>query len=435
MNTTLLLVLAVVFSFAAGHRLSRFLSRFVTLTGAEYLLVGALIGPQMPLHLVSEAALAELEPLVSLLVGLLAFVLGIRAHGVLRRTDAALAGLVTSVGVLLVVLATALVVFALVLPVDEAAGDFVWSAVLLRARGYVLELHVPSEHLYLALGLAASASACSAATITSARKLLGVEGPLGELLGRIATIGQIVAVLTLGFTLAAGRATDAARRLSIGFTEWAVASIGLGVVCGLLFSLFIGRERDGKRIFIASVGAVTFASGIGLALGVSSMFVNLLAGITVAATSQHADRLHAELDRLEHPLFVLVMIFGGATWIPVHGALWLLPIGYAAVRWLALRVAARFAATQLVEPPVRVARFGHGLLAQGTLAVAIGINFSSRFPEQAPVLLSTVLLGTLISDLFSVRALRSVLLDAGEASGPVDAPRSSSRPSDAEART
>lgn len=435
MNTTILLVLVVVFSFAAGHRLARLLSRFVTLSGAEYLLVGVLIGPQLPLRIVSEAALAQLEPVLSLIVGLVAFVLGIRAHSVLRRAETALAGLTTSVGVMLVVLASALLLFSQVLHVDEATEDFVLNLALFRAYGYVFELHVPSEHLYLGLGIAASAAACSASTITSARKILGARGPVGDVLERMAIIGQIVAIVTLGCTLAAGRATDVTRQLSIGFTEWVVASVGLGIVCGLLFSLFIGREKDAKRIFVASVGAVTFAAGIGLALGVSSMFVNLLAGVTVAATSPHAERIREELDRLEHPVFVLVMIFGGATWVPVHGVLWLMPVGYAVIRWLALLASARLAVRQIVEPKITIARFGQGLLAQGTLAVAIGISFAERFPERAAVLLTTVLLGTLVSDLFSVRALRSVLLDAGEANVISEAPQASSRPGDAEARS
>jgi len=46
--------------------------------------------------------------------------------------------------------------------------------------------------------------------------------------------------------------------------------------------------------------------------------------------------------------------------------------------------------------------------------VAIGMNFAIRFPEFASLILTTVLVGTLLSDLFSMRSLRALLADAGE---------------------
>jgi hypothetical protein len=68
----------------------------------------------------------------------------------------------------------------------------------------------------------------------------------------------------------------------------------------------------------------------------------------------------------------------------------------------------------LLEDRLATRRLGNGLLSQGTLAVAIGVNFAQRFPTFASLILTTVLVGTLLSDLFSARALRSLLADAGE---------------------
>jgi len=186
-------------------------------------------------------------------------------------------------------------------------------------------------------------------------------------------------------------------------------------VCGLLFSLFIGRESDPTRLFLAAIGCVTFASGIGSALGISPLFVNLIAGVVVAATSPHAERLREELGRLRHPLFVLVMIFAGAMWMPVDGRLWLFPAVVIAVRFVARRAFTALSARLLLETALDVSRPGSGLLGQGTLAVAIGVNYAQRAPEQAPVVLTTILCATLLFDALSVRWIRRVLLDAGEA--------------------
>ena len=46
---------------------------------------------------------------------------------------------------------------------------------------------------------------------------------------------------------------------------WAAVTTGAGILIGLLFNLFIGRERDEMRIYVAALGTVTFASGAGAA--------------------------------------------------------------------------------------------------------------------------------------------------------------------------
>jgi Kef-type K+ transport system membrane component KefB len=240
-------------------------------------------------------------------------------------------------------------------------------------------------------------------------------------------VSQIVAVVVLGLVLATARATDAASRFSMSVTEWGLAATAGGVVCGLLFGLFIGRESDASKIFLATIGLVTFASGLASALGISSLFVNLVAGLTVSLISPHAPRLQQELDRLQHVLFVLLMIFAGALWVPVRGALWLLPLLYVAVRFVARRLATAAAVFSFAAEPPAARRLGNGLLGQGSLALAVAVEYSLRLPAHAPLVLTTVLIGALLSDLWSLRALRTVLADAGEL-GPAPGAGDSAKP-------
>ncbi|MEM9493501.1 MAG: hypothetical protein AAGC55_30410, partial [Myxococcota bacterium] len=246
------------------------------------------------------------------------------------------------------------------------------------------------------------------------RQRYGAHGPVAEYLSITAIISQLSAVTVVGVVLAVMRATGQSEASNIGIAEWELLAIACGVVCGLLFSLFIGAESDVRRLFLASVAAMIFAAGIGMALKVSPLFVTLIAGITVALISPHEQRLRTELTRLEHPLFVLIMIFGGAMWVPVSGWLWLFPAVYLVVRYVALRVATRVASGALVRPPIRTRRLGNGMLAQGVLAVAIGVDVSQAWPEYGQIVLTTAIVGTLLSELWSVRALRTVLADAGE---------------------
>ena len=53
--------------------------------------------------------------------------------------------------------------------------------------------------------------------------------------------------------------------------------------------------------------------------------------------------------------------------------------------------------------------------------MAIALSVAQRFPERAPLVLTTVLVGVLASELFSHRLLRAVLVDSGESRISVDA--------------
>jgi Kef-type K+ transport system membrane component KefB len=413
MNVTLLLVLLVVFSYGVGHLVARYASRFLVFSGAEYLLVGVLIGPQIAPRLLSADALARLQPLVSLLLGLVGFSFGVSASRDLRRFRPAMAGVVSALAVVVLVCIALTALAVWIVPVDEADASFVLRRTLVVSRGWVVELYASSEHLWLGLGLGTAAAVGSTVSLELTMRHLRARGSLLDFLRVCAAASQITAVVVLGLSLAAARGADSAGKLGIGVTQWALAAAGAGIVCGLLFSLFIGRESDAPRIFLATIGCVIFASGIGSALGISPLFVNLVAGVVVAATSPHSGRLREELSRLRHPLFVMLTIFAGAMWIPASGWFWLFPAVYIAVRYVARRSLTALAA-RLFVPALSASRPGLGLLGQGMLALAIGINYAQRHPEHAALVLTTVIVATLLFDGLAVRWLRRVLLDAGE---------------------
>jgi len=194
-------------------------------------------------------------------------------------------------------------------------------------------------------------------------------------------------------------------------------ALAASVVCGLLFTLFIGRENDPSRVFLASIGAVTFAAGLGASLGIAPLFITLVAGMTVAATSPHAEALGEQLERLRHPLFVMVLLLCGAHWTPAQPILWTLVPLLVLLRYALFTFTAGGLLRNVPETPLRVPRVASGLLAQGTLAPAMALNFALIFPEMGSIVLTVVLAGTLINDLWSLRGLERLLVDVGE--GPV----------------
>jgi hypothetical protein len=406
-------VVIVAFSFAIARWINRYAERYVVLSGAEYLLVGALLGPLVPPRLLTQQALDALQPFVSLLMGLLGFLVGLRGPLALRGGPGSTVGVLSSVFVLASVAGAMLLGLDLLgVAAPEEAKAVAWT--VFRGFGVVVEVHTYDAHLWLSLAVGASAVVAASGVIQRTRDQLGGKGPTGELLTTLADTSQWVAVIALGVVLAVARGTTATGALGTDLTTWAVAASLLGASCGLLFSMFIGRESDPQRVFLAGVGAVIFASGIGAALGVSPLFVNWIVGVTVALTSAHAEAVAQAMERVQHPLFVLIMIFAGAMWEPVHGALWLLPGIYLLSRVLSRALfVPLFARALLTVPRVRLS---NALWSQGTLAVAVAINFSQRYPELSRIALSTVLIGVLASELFSHRLLRAVLVDSGESS-------------------
>lgn len=412
MSTPVLLVVMVAFSFAVARLLQRWVSRYAVLSGAEYLLVGVLVGPVVAPQLITDEIMHQIQPLVSLLLGLIGFTVGMRASRVGAGGPAVTVGALSSVGVVLCVGALFIVVGDLlgVRPGHELPH---YRIALFALGPWQLGLELSDAQLWLGLAVGGSAAIASPTVIERVSAQLQVRGPSSALLSTLAETSQWVGVLALGTALALARARDPLGDAGLGLGEWALLGLLFGVLCGVLFSFFIGREQDPQRLFLATVGGVIFASGVGTALQISPLFVTLIAGVTVSLTSAHADSVRHEIDRLTHPLFVMTMLLAGAMWRPPeHPWLWLLPFVFAFTRLFGRALFLGVFGPVLIETPPRIAQ---GLLAQGTASIAVALDFSQRFPNFAPLVLSTVLGAALVNEIFSHRALRAVMLDMGEA--------------------
>ncbi|EDM80017.1 hypothetical protein PPSIR1_20359 [Plesiocystis pacifica SIR-1] len=412
MNTTLVLVALLVFAFAVSRLLHRYAERVAMVSGIEYAVVGALIGPQAPHGLVGPEMLEALDLLITLMLGLLGFMIGLHARQAMRRFEHFLAGSLSGLIVCGVVAAACLGLFQWIEPSHLADPDPLIVVPVFADDSHLYELWASGEALWLALTLGAAACVASTTGIQNAALRWRAEGPPVTLLHDLAAAGQVIAVLVFGLALAGDRAVIAAGDYGLSIAEWAMVIAVAGGLTGLLFTIFISGAEDDLRLYVASIGVVIFAAGIGDALGVSPLFVNLVAGITVAATSGHGDRLRANLDQLEHPTSVLLMVFAGMSWSPVRPLMWLIPAAY-----LLLRLGTRLWATRLAVSTftqgVEFRRLGPGLLGQGTLAAAIALSYAQDHPATGGVVLTAVLVPMLISDLFSSRSLRWVLANAG----------------------
>lgn len=411
-NTTLVLVALIVSAFVISRLLHRYAERVALVSGIEYAVVGVLIGPLMPFGLIGEETLESLDLLVTLLLGLLGFMVGLHARDALRRFEHFLAG---SVAALLVSLSVGVVTLGLIQALEPGYlhDPTPMFAVPMWTDGTRLyQLWASEDALWLALSLGGAAAIASSTAIESAAERWRAEGPPIVLLRDIASAGQVMAILLFGLALAGDRAVEAAGNYNLSLVEWAGLTGLAGALTGLLFTIFIGGAEDDLRLYLATLGVVIFAAGIGAALGVSPLFVNLVAGLTVAATSAHGDHLRDNLDRLRRPASILLLVFAGIAWRPVSGWLWLIPAAYLLTRVGSRLIASRFAVSTFVHG-VEFRRVGGGLIGQGSLAAAIALSYAQGHPRNGHIVLTAVLVPMLITDLFAVRTLRQVLANAG----------------------
>jgi hypothetical protein len=412
-STTIIFVLVVVGAFAGGRGLSRYAAQLQLLSGVEYLLLGVLIGPHVANVLSSDVLLA-LDLFVSFVLGVMGFLVGLGLRRVRGGFEVGLAGATTSLAVVGLVGGAAVAAIQLLDPELLLTEDPLAAIPVLSDGSTLVSLWIAPDALWFGLTIGAAAGVSSVALVELAARRHAVSGERLQLLQSLGVAGQAASVLAFGVAMAGTRAAGSAEALGLTLTEWGVITVGAGAACGVLFTLFIGREDDRMRALVATVGAVTFAAGIGAALGVSPLFVNLIAGAIVGVTSPYAARLDGALGALRFPARVLVLLLAGAYWTPVSGWAWILPLAYAVMRAMALRVVAPVSAHTFLPGNNASIRLGSGLFGQGALAAAIAISFAQRFPGLSGLVTTTILGGMVLTDLISARVLRRYLADQGE---------------------
>jgi hypothetical protein len=411
-SVTILFVALVVFAFFAAHLINRYASRILPISGAEYLVIGALIGPHVPPHVLTSEALARLAPVISLLLGLNGFLIGLQAPRLLREPRLTMAGFGVATSTLLAVAAVFAALYGALVPLDEPPLLQRW---LFEVRGYNVELLLtrPQAAAAVVIGAVATVTFSSVLSGSGCQPLDDV--PAFRLLKSCAFCSQVAAISVVAAVLAWSR-SNVAESIDAPAIVWFFAVLGLGVALGGCFMLFIGAEQSTTRIFVITIGTVTFGAGIGAELGVSSMFVNLVSGATVGLSLRHRENLNRELSRLQHPISVLLLMLTGALWVPPERSLlWLFPVAYLPTRWLARAVFP--ALWTRIATDVDPSRVGVGLLSQGTLAVAVAVDYALQVPESSGIVLTTAIIGTLLFDVFGRRALERYLVDAEAESG------------------
>lgn len=399
---TLIVILAVGY-LSAHYLIGKLQSRFFFTSGIEYLFVGILVGP-LGMEIMTPDVLNQLSPIMSMAIGAVGLFYGLQ----FRLRDMST---VDSEGYRV---AFTEVVLTFVLITGSFSALF-W---------YFYSTHVPSDtrslmvfSSALALGATAAVSAPTAISVVQTR--YGARGPLSRMLKFVAAFDELLGIILFGmiFCLLHIGQTSGIRTLTR--VEWVAVNIGFGVLLGLLFFLFLGKEQSKKKLMVALLGLIIFSSGVSYYLNLSPLLMNLILGFMLANTSRIREQLLEVLQSVEKPVYVLLLVFAGAAWNWKGGYPWYAYVGLAGVYiWLRYlgKIVGGFVAYKTSEDPEKLARrIGFGLLSQGGVTLAMIVNYQQVYQSDLTGLVMTCVLASVVFyEFFSPNLTRNVLVDFGE---------------------
>lgn len=394
MNVGLLLILIVAGAYLAAHSAAEWLARrFLIVSGAEYLLLGVLLGPEVT-GVIQATTVGPFAPFLTLALGWVGALVGAQFYVPdLIRLPASHFGVAVSQACL--VLAT-------------AAGATAAGGIWLLGLGW-------DEVWPAAVAMGAIAVSSAPTAVALVTRKLRTGGFLLRQLHVTAAMDGLVAIVALGVLLTLSHPAPPGPVRSPTATEWVVITIAIGLVGGALFHLFVGTERGGDRLFIALAGAIILTSGAAAYLRLSPILAAFLLGFVVVNTSGARQTIRQVLTGVERPLYFVLLIFAGGAWSPEIGPFFLLALLLVGARIVAkiggARLAARFHGQLATLGP----RWGWGLIGHGGLAVALALSY--RLNDGTPMaraVFTATLLSIVVTDVLSARLVEALVVTASD---------------------
>jgi hypothetical protein len=227
----------------------------------------------------------------------------------------------------------------------------------------------------------------------------GQDDPVQRVAMRIADLDDVLPIAVGGLVLAA-----VSRPLLQDAALLALATCLVGGGVGLAGWLLFERAHGPAERNVFVLGALVLLGGSAAYLGASPLLAGLVAGIFWTVAPGRADYIiRSDLQRVQHPLIVLLLITAGATLEPSQLAVWLFA---PYVLFLLLgKLSGGWAAASLT-PGVAPGDLGAYLLPPGILGIAFALNFHQIAPAATgAAFVSAIAAGSLASELLAALVL------------------------------
>ncbi|MCR9292094.1 MAG: cation:proton antiporter [bacterium] len=353
-----------------------------------YLLAGMVVGPSL-LNAISVEHMQRLEPLTQLAMALVLLELGCafplaQVRPILRHATALSAG--------------------------ELLTTFFMVALAVWLFGFGLSG---------AVLLGALALATAPATTVLVLKECNSEGPVTELAGVLVALNNIVAIIAFEILFLVARLVSAeftdpiATQLSRLTLDIGGACL-LGIAGGLVISFCTGLLSQ-RRWLVMVIAVAILMLGLCATWHLPYMLAFLIAGVVVVNTSESADQLLFEQEKIAGLLVVVFFaVHGGELQLSAFLAAGLIGLVYIVARSAGKVLGVRWAAMLHREGPSVRRYLGSCMLAQAGAAIALSSIAADRWPELGERLEVIILGSVVFFEIVGPMLIRWSVLQAGE---------------------
>jgi hypothetical protein len=322
------------------------------LTGTEFLLIGLVLGPYL-INMITLNVISGMNPFIGLGLGWLGLLYGI--HFNFRKLlklprNYILSSISQSLFTFLLIFSVSI----LILPILDITGK---------------------DKMVVSLILAAIGSCSSQTTLA----ILNTEDKFKRsksllIMRYMTSIGDFPGLVIFGILLCVIKTVPPVPGMPYIELQWISASIGLGFVFGWIIIFLMNLRINSVERLLFTTGIILFSGGVSAYFQLSPLFVNLIAGITIANFCHDHHLLDDIMALGEKPIYLILLVLAGALWKPGNAWIFVLATAYYLVRTLGKYLGNSILNKTILKNEDISPHSGLGLISQGGMAFAMIIN-------------------------------------------------------------
>ncbi len=392
-------IVLIVFLALAGERISFSGRKFpgslniFFLTGTEYLLIGLVLGPAV-IDMVTSEVVRGMYPFIGLGLGWLGLLYGI--HFNFRKLLKFPRGyLSSSISQSMFTFTFIFIISFFTLPFLEITGrDSILISIILGSIG------------------SCSSQTSIALIITESR--FRKSGSI-YLMRFIASIGDFPGLIIFGVLICALKVRPPIPGIPYVFLQWLSASIGLGITFGWIMIFLLKLRLNHVERLLFTIGIVLFSGGVSTYFQLSPLFVNLIAGITIANFCRDHHLLDDIMALGEKPIYLILLVLAGALWVPGSMIVFLPAVIFFISRVIGKYFGNLVNAMTFLKGAEYTPHSGLGLISQGGMALAMIINLQIyNYSFLSSDILSTAIIAIILSEIAGPELTKAVLKEEAE---------------------
>lgn len=390
------IIFAIGVLLAGGYLGGRIARRVKLPEVTGYILAGIIIGPAC-FHLIPEPILEEeMNPIVDIALGLIAFSIGGSLN--IERIK----GLGKSI---------------IWITLLQSLGAFL----LVSVAVFLISLSTPAFHfippnkgIFFALVLGAIASATAPAATIAVINELRATGPLTTTLLAVVALDDAIAIIIFGICNATASSLTGGvfRSVMTPFFE-VIGSLSLGIGFGFLLRLISKYLKFMRGFLIMSLGVVCLVSGTAMIFKLSPLLADMASGTVIINGLKRDKRFVSALDEFTPPLYALFFALAG-TYLRLNT---LFRVSFLGLGFIIARIIGKVAGSSIggviSQAPLAVKRWlGFALLPQAGVAVGLVLiaHENPAFRIYGDIMVSIILASVAVNEIlgppFTAFALR-----------------------------